>query len=264
MGICLNQYRAVVGLFHNKDGFMFLSMSANVSTFSYHDHSFILSFTFLIVFAAVLLTECLCHLRHVTVLIFRVLSTSIHPNPGPVHNIVLNKFSVCHANVRSLKSDGKLEEISILAESEKLEVISLSETWLDTSYPDALLAIEGFQTPLRKDRETGLGGGVALYVKDNLPVRRCAELETPSSECIWAEITVPSGKLILGVYYRPPGQSAAERDLFLDNLSHSISSAIELNPKILLLTGDFNDCCVSCDSPHTDSDLGQCLFDLLA
>ena len=209
------------------------------------DHNLVLSLTFLAVLAAVLLNECLRTLRHVTLSILKLLSTSIHPNPGPDNNLVLNKFSVCHANVRSLKSDGKLDEISILAESEKFEVITLSETWLDDTYPDALLAIEGFQTPLRKDREFGAGGGVALYVKDNLPVRRCTELETPSSECIWAEITVPSGKLILGVYYRPPGQTAAERDLFLDNLSHSISSAIELNPKILLLTGDFNDRCHS-------------------
>ena len=260
MGICLEQYRAVVGSHCHRLGF--ITPLVHIVTPRCHDE-IIVSFAFLLVLSIILLRECIGSLRHVATLIFYKLSTNIHPNPGPTDAQITNKMSVCHANVRSLKTEGKLEELSLLADSENFDIITLSETWLDNSFPNELLSINGFQLPLRKDRETGQGGGVALYVKNNLPCRRCTDLEAAGSECIWAEITTNTGKLLIGVYYRPPGQSAADKDIFLDDLSHSISAAIELNPKILLITGDFNDRCQQWDSAHTDSELGQRLFDLL-
>ena len=261
MGICLEQHRAVVGMFYNRKGYV--SFIVIINTPKCHDQ-IVFSVSILTIWLFVVLLKCFCNLRHLLTIILKLLSMNIHPNPGPASNHVSKRFSICHANVRSLKTEGKLDEISILAETENIDVITISETWLDDTFPDQLLALSGFQPPIRRDREAGLGGGVALYARNNLPCRRCTELEPPGTECIWVEIITHIGKLILGVYYRPPGQAAEIRDLFMNNLAHSISSAIDLNPKILLITGDFNDRCQRWDTAHTDSELGQRLFDLVA
>ena len=51
--------------------------------------------------------------------------------------------------------------------------------------------------------------------------------------------------MLTAVYYRPPGQSADMRDLFLEQFSASVSQAIESNPTVLAITGDFNDRCLN-------------------
>mgnify|MGYP002259906745 FL=1 len=259
MGICLQQYRAVIGLFCT--AICVLDLNMRIPLDNCHAEV-VASFCFLTFLSLILVLVVFQNLRHITTTLYKALFSDIHPNPGPTHNI-LKTFSVCHANVRSIKSEGKLDELRLLAETEKIDVVTLSETWLDTSFPNDLLTIDEFQPPIRKDRESGNGGGVALYVKNHLPFTRRPDLESLNSECIWVEITSTNGMVLIGVYYRPPGQSAAERDQFIDSLSNSISTALELNPHILLLTGDFNDRCQSWDSIHNDSELGQRLFDIV-
>ena len=140
----------------------------------------------------------------------------------------------------------------------------MSETWLDSSYPSELLSLEGFGTPIRKDRTAAPGGGVATYIKDNLPCTRRLDLESINSECLWLELPLKFGLILLGVYYRPPGQNAAEKDLFLTDLDQSITCAFECNPKTLILCGDFNDRCRTWDSDHSESDLGLRLVNILS
>ena len=85
----------------------------------------------------------------------------VHPNPGPDSNPI----RICHANLRRLKSDEKLDELQFV--SKDFDVIALSKTWLDRNYPDEILMLGGFQSPFRKDRPSGSGGGVILYVRDS-------------------------------------------------------------------------------------------------
>ena len=146
----------------------------------------------------------------------------------------------------------------------KLNIITISETWLDESYPDQLLHIDNFQPPFRRDRPTGRGGGLLTYIHTCLPSTRRLDLEGPNCECIWVEISTQRGPVLIGKYYRPPGQPAEIRDTFLESLFNSISSAIESNPHILILTGDFNDRCVDWNSTHQNSELGMSLFNLVA
>ena len=70
--------------------------------------------------------------------------------------------------------------------------------------------------------------------------------------------------MLTAVYYRPPGQSADMRDLFLEQFSASVSQAIESNPTVLAITGDFNDRCLEWDSEHSDSELGTRLLNIVS
>ena len=174
------------------------------------------------------------------------------------------QFKFCHSNVRSIKSAGKIDEIQLLAQSENLDIITISETWLDDSYPDQLLLIDNFQPPFRRDRRTGRGGGVMTYVKSSIPCLRRLDLESNNSECIWMEASTLRGKVLIGNYYRPPGQSAEVRDAFLESLTTSVATAMESNPFILIVTGDFNDRCAAWDSAHSESELGLSLVNLVS
>ena len=98
--------------------------------------------------------------------------------------------------------------------------------------------MESFQLPLRKDRSVGSGGGVAIYVRNNISCIRRLDLEQENCECLWVEIPSVHRLILLGAYYRPPGQLAVDRDLFLNGLENSIISALDLNPKMLLVTSE--------------------------
>lgn len=74
-----------------------------------------------------------------------------------------------HINVRSLRP--KVNEFAILLDSNNFDVITVSETWLDSTIENALLAMEGYDL-YRSDRMrlgvTGSkkGGGLAMYVQN--------------------------------------------------------------------------------------------------
>ena len=68
---------------------------------------------------------------------------------------------ISHCNVRSLLSPGTLDEITILIENHKMDILSISETWLDSHIPDQLVSLHGF-TIIRKDRIMGNSWFVGL------------------------------------------------------------------------------------------------------
>ena len=71
---------------------------------------------------------------------------------------------------------------------------------------------------------------------------------------------------VCDVCYRPPNQSALERDDFVDNLNTQLDRLCTNNVTPIYLLGDFNDKCVSWNSDHADSKLKlnlKLLFDEL-
>ncbi len=109
------------------------------------------------------------------------------------------------------------------------------------------------------------GGGVLFYCADHLPVISRPDLSTEHHESVWIEIKYNQNqKLMIGAYYRPPNQSAAERDSFLVQFNQTISTVLEENPKSVIVVGDFNDRCVTWDDTHSSSELGTKLHDLVA
>ena len=198
------------------------------------------------------------NLNVITILFLILLECGdIETNPGPT---LITNLIFSHSNVRSLlakRSDEKIAELQLMATGHKINVLSLSETWLNNSVPEKLLTLTGFQKPFLKNREIRSGGGVAVYCANHIPARRRHDIENTGNniECIWLEILEQNKKILFGVYYRPPGQSAAQCDNFISALQTSIDRAHDGGATHIIITGDFNDTCKVWHDNHASSEL---------
>ena len=93
-------------------------------------------------------------------------------NPGP-KKLKKNSLSVCHWNLNSLSSHNfsKLTQLKAYISIYKHDFICLSETYLDSSIPDSLLEIDGYNL-IRSNHPNDIKRGeVCIYFKEILPVR---------------------------------------------------------------------------------------------
>ena len=185
-------------------------------------------------------------------------SGDIHPNPGPY----VNNFRICHLNIRSLKAENRFEEFVAYLNTNHFDIICLSETHLDDTVPDSDFTLPNF-TLYRKDRNR-MGGGVGIFIHDHIPHTRRYDLELDSMEIIWMELSIHNKKHLISCCYRPPGQSAAQVDMFLTDFQYTIDAATSnIHISSLSILGDFNDRCTSWDSDHTTSEFGNRFRDLI-
>ena len=70
--------------------------------------------------------------------------------------------------------------------------------------------------PIRKDREINNGGGLIIYIKNNIFFKRRDDLENNSVENIWIEVQSHRNKFLLGLFYRPPNATTEYWDTFED------------------------------------------------
>ena len=75
-------------------------------------------------------------------------------------------LKIAHLNISSLRN--KIQSVSNLL-AEGIHVLALSETHLDDTISDNLLAIQGYKI-FRNDRDAN-GGGTAIYVQDHLATK---------------------------------------------------------------------------------------------
>ena len=88
----------------------------------------------------------------------------------------------------------------------KTDILLLSETKIDDSFPNSQFYAEGFKM-YRKDR-TKTGGGLLLYINENLPGKIINSYKfKENSEIILFEFSVSNKKWLLLGNYRPPSQS---------------------------------------------------------
>jgi hypothetical protein len=68
-----------------------------------------------------------------------------------------------HLNVQSLVP--KIDLLNV--EHQKFDILCFTETWLNTIVANQDISLDNFQSPFRKDCVDRLGGGVAIYVKND-------------------------------------------------------------------------------------------------
>ena len=83
-----------------------------------------------------------------------------------------------HLNVRSILP--KMSELKIIALKSKAAVISLSETWLDSSVTDSEIYIDNYSV-VRNDRDRH-GGGVCCYVRNDIAFTARPDLNIMNDE----------------------------------------------------------------------------------
>jgi len=176
-------------------------------------------------------------------------SGDIHPNPGPTlpetsYNTNANNslstsdasathhLSFIHYNIQSL-----MQKIDVLYTGLRdFDIISLTETWLNSSISSTDILFEGFHQPIRKDRLDSYGG-VAIYVNENIAFKRRHDLELNNVESLWIEVFPSKHKSVLfGLFYRPP---SADRS-YMHSIENSIGLARDTQINDIIITGDFN------------------------
>jgi hypothetical protein len=193
-------------------------------------------------------------------LIYRSGDIELDPGDKCVQN---KKLNMCHLNIRSILTPGRLDDLSdFVQDLNDFDIVALSETHLDPSIPNSDLYLENYNL-FRLDRNR-LGGGVAIYIKNNFSCKRRLDLEHPRTESIWVELLFNNHKLLISSNYRKPNQNADDVLLFLNNLQDSVDKATDDNSYATILLGDFNDRCKSWHTNHEHSELKNKLKDLLS
>ena len=110
-------------------------------------------------------------------------------------------------NARSIFN--KVDELKAHIDNYKSDILFVTETWLTESIPNEAVNISGFNI-FRKDRTIARGGGVAIYIKDDIPVKTRFDLNSSLTiECLWITIRpkwLPRkiSRVALACVYLPP------------------------------------------------------------
>ena len=145
-------------------------------------------------------------------------------------------FRIGHINIQGLNN--KLDQVKFLLTSgeNKIQILGLSETKLRDYHPDAIFEVDGFQKTFRRDRKENGGGGILLYVKNDVCCKRRSDLENDQLECIWLEVKLTNSKsFLVGHIYRPPNSGISWNEIFEDNIENVLKEEKEL-----YLLGDLN------------------------
>ena len=147
-------------------------------------------------------------------------------------------LSMIHVNARSLLSNDKFAEFELFLEQTKCnwEIICVSETWLSKDM-EGKRHLPGYLGYF-DSRDGGVGGGVAIYVKNDviqkiqvLPkVISCTE-----SLAIICQLKC-NFSFILCQIYKPPNLT---NNIFLENLNQFLEE-METQKKTIFMCGDFN------------------------
>ena len=166
-------------------------------------------------------------------------STSSSVDEDPILIQILNQLNnykglkIAHLNVRSLYP--KIDEIRVVVISLHLDVMCISETWLNESISDGEIAIDGYSI-VRKDRENQRGGGVCLYYKNTLcAINRNDIIVSFNIEALLLEIKCNKTNVLITCVYRPPSSGAE----FYETL-YSLLESLFMENKELIMLGDFN------------------------
>ena len=156
-------------------------------------------------------------------------------------------LKLCHLNVRSLLS--KFNQFKILFDNSKIDIITISETWLMEEIDSSILSMHNYQF-CRADRaylneaHTAVkkGGGVITFIRKdhnfNIAKGRQSVVSDPNLEVQRIELA-SSVQQNLPIYnvYRPPSGSVSRCTELLNEL---LEEEDRLHLKEILILGDFN------------------------
>lgn len=150
-------------------------------------------------------------------------------------------FNFGHLNIQGIcgRDMTKFDELKCLLRDQanrNLHILGISETKLKDNKMTNAFKIDGFQKPFRKDNHLNGGGGLMVYVRNGINVKRREDLEINDISCIWLEVMQEKGKpFLIGNIYRPPDSRIEFNDRFED----FIDNVFKENKEIILI-GDFN------------------------
>ena len=116
----------------------------------------------------------------------------------------VNRVVIGNLNINSLPNKfNQLKELVL----KHVDILVLTETKLDDSFPNSQFLVDGFSEPFRIDRNRS-GGGVMIYVRDVIPSKLLTKHFFPNDiEDLFVELNFTKCKLLLLGTYHLPSQS---------------------------------------------------------
>jgi exonuclease III len=169
-------------------------------------------------------------------------------------------LKIMHLNTQSMVST--FNEFLLTVNSYPLDIIALSETWLkDNPQLMEYVSIPGYATEFRH-REDIKGGGVGVYIKEDIKYKRRLDIEKlhPELEHLWLEVPGRNihSKALVGVMYRSIRMLSTAK--WLESLESLLSQLTVTWDGMLILTGDMNIDMLQAENSLTKQ--YQCILDV--
>ena len=144
-----------------------------------------------------------------------------------------NNIIAAYLNINSIRN--KLLGVSCLLQ-DKVDVLTIAESKLDSSFPTKQFHLDGYNSPYRLDISKN-SGGILIYVADNIPSKLKTDFNIPNNlQIIPLELNFRKQKWLYVSVYRPPKDSLG---IFLEFLS-SLIDYYSNNFENILVMGDMN------------------------
>ena len=167
------------------------------------------------------------------------------PTSSVITSSLLSKrsFVLCHFNAQSLVEH--CDDVKYYLGDALPHAIAISESWLKPSLPNKIVALSGYRI-YRNDRTKKRGGGVCVYLRNDLQAKILCYSSNSVIEFLFLEIHYLGNKILLGAVYKPPKPSCDFSELY------SILSSLASSYTHTYITGDFNTDLIKRDSKAND------------
>ena len=103
----------------------------------------------------------------------------------------------------------KIDDLSVMFNSNRVDIAVLTETWLHNGIMDNLIHIRGYCVHSLDRRDGRQGGGIAVYVRQGLPCSLQPQYQHTSLEVLWLlfrDNIMPRevSHFLIGAVYHPP------------------------------------------------------------
>ena len=140
---------------------------------------------------------------------------------------------IAHLNINFLNP--KFEPLQDIIK-ENVDIMLISETKLDDTFPAGTFFIEGYKEPIRLDRNRN-GGGLLFYIRDDLDSKEIKSHKLPKEvEGIFIKLVIRNTKWLIMGGYNPNKKNISN---FLEHVSKELDKFLPQYENLLLL-GDFN------------------------
>ena len=141
-------------------------------------------------------------------------------------------FIIGHININAIRN--KFESL-VKYVGNNLDILLVSQTKIDDTFPETQFLKEGFSTTYRLDR-TAKGGEILLYIRQNIPSKYLKKNTLNESfEGFFVDLNLRSKKWLLRWSYNPHKKMT----FHLSNLSTALDT-LSTDYENIILLGDFN------------------------
>ena len=112
----------------------------------------------------------------------------------------LNRIVISHININSIRNKFELLAEAIMG---NVDILMVTETKIDETFPTSQFIIPGFTSPYRFDR-TKEGGGILVYIREDIPSKLLNISYIASDiECLGIEVNLRKAKWLVICSYNP-------------------------------------------------------------